>query len=441
MESLLGHNVVASTRQLLQDRVFMAAHRRNENCFTRQRWFTFPRVCVLIVQKTVRSTHARLAEFFARLVEEPDAPTAGPTASAWTQARAKLKHTAFIELNRQAILQPVSGPENPIQRWRERRLLAIDSSLLRLPATAALAERFGWSTTENQHGPTGQYVQARLGVLYDLLNQIALDALVTPVARGERELAGEQLGQARAQDVIVMDRGFCSRQLFARCRQQQRDFVCRCERTGFSIVRELFARGEAGRSVTVTLGPPAKKKPLPAAVAALRVRFITVALPTGELEVLATSLVDEEKFPTAEFARLYQARWGIETYFARLKGRLDLEHFSGQTLEAVLQDLHATLYLSNLETVLIGPAQAELRQHSQTCAPPQQVNHAVAFHALKSRLIQLLLSPRPLEEVVALLQQSFRQNAQLIRPNRTVPRRLSKWNSYFFRRNVRKSVF
>ena len=92
----------------------------------------------------------------------------------------------------------------------------------------------------------------------------------------------------------------------------------------------------------------------------LKVRFVSVRLPTGELEVLATSLLDEPKYPTQDFLALYHRRWNHETFYGVLKGRLDLENFSGQTPEAVRQDFHATLLLCNLESVLTGPAEAAL---------------------------------------------------------------------------------
>ncbi len=50
-------------------------------------------------------------------------------------------------------------------------------------------------------------------------------------------------------------------------------------------------------------------------------------------------------------------------FYGVMKGRLDLENFSGQTPEAVRQDFHATLLLCNLESLLSGPAQAALTQH------------------------------------------------------------------------------
>ena len=72
----------------------------------------------------------------------------------------------------------------------------------------------------------------------------------------------------------------------------------------------------------------------------LIVRFVSVRLPTGELEVLVTSLLDAAAYPTEEFLTVYHWRWPHETYYGRLKGRLDLENWSGQSAEAVRQDFH-----------------------------------------------------------------------------------------------------
>jgi hypothetical protein len=435
----LGHSVVAITRRLLHDRIFVAAHRMNETCFTRQRLLTFARLCVLIVQKTVRSAHAHLADFFAQLTDGAERHAG---ASAWTQARAKLKHTAFIELNEKAIIATVYAPANAgaLRRWRDFRLVAIDSSLVRVPSHAALAERFGWVQCRNQSGPTLPCVEARLSVLYDVLNQIGLHTLVGPPARGERPVALEHLERLEAGDLAVLDRAYASYELFARFLQAGRHFVCRLGRNTFGAAQELFARGKEPRSLIVVLIKPRRGGP-PGLPAQITVRLVSVALPNGEMEVLATSLLEEALYPNAELGEVYHQRWGIETYYGRLKSRLDLEHFSGHTLEAILQDIHATVYLSNLETVLIGPAQEALLERGRPAPAAPHVNHAVAFHAIKTRLIPLLLSDQDIDQTLAQMKDCFLRNAQARRPNRNVPRKSSPWRGYQFQRNVRKAVY
>lgn len=41
-----------------------------------------------------------------------------------------------------------------------------------------------------------------------------------------------------------------------------------------------------------------------------KIRLVKVFLENGEIEVLATSLLDEEKYPYSEFKGLYFSRWG-----------------------------------------------------------------------------------------------------------------------------------
>jgi hypothetical protein len=202
-----------------------------------------------------------------------------------------------------------------------------------------------------------------------------------------------------------------------------------------------LAQNRAGQSVLVQLRPPngtvgeIRRQRLPEAIT---VRFVTVRLSSGELEVLATNLVDEQKYETEAFAQVYGCRWGIETYYGLLKSRLDLENFSGHSVEAIRQDLHAAVFLSNLESVLTAPVQQEMT----SVKPAQTINRAVSFHAIKHHVIELLLSRTPTQEVVAQLREIFRGSPVYQRPGRKVPRiKHSAWRSYRFQRNRRKVVY
>ena len=66
--------------------------------------------------------------------------------------------------------------------------------------------------------------------------------------------------------------------------------------------------------------------------ASMALRFIRVDLPDGEVEILATSLLDKGKFPVREFKKLYYKRWKIETYFQTIKSRLAVDNFTGRTV-------------------------------------------------------------------------------------------------------------
>ena len=110
----------------------------------------------------------------------------------------------------------------------------------------------------------------------------------------------------------------------------------------------MFADKSLPDSQVVTLkAPKVQQKKLKAAALPLSitVRFVRVWLKSGEMEVLVTSLLDEHVYDTAFFKELYALRWGIETFYGTIKGRLNLENFSGKSVEAILQDFHATIFI------------------------------------------------------------------------------------------------
>ncbi len=136
-------NFIEQLRRKLCDEDFIACSRVRAEDFTRQRQLTFPVVMLFILQKTVKSIQRHLHEFLDELAGgELFEPV---TAGAFTHARAKLKPSAFIELNQTHVLPWVYGSEqaSSLQRWRGHRLMGLDGSLLRLPNSAEMREQFG----------------------------------------------------------------------------------------------------------------------------------------------------------------------------------------------------------------------------------------------------------------------------------------------------------
>lgn len=174
----------------------------------------------------------------------------------------------------------------------------------------------------------------------------------------------------------------------------------------------------------------------------LVVRFVSVRLPTGELEVLVTSLLDETLYPKQEFLEVYPLRWNHQTYHLMLKGRLDLENWSGQTVQAVRQDVQAAVLVSNVESLLSQEPQEKLSAQDAGRQYPAQVNRAVSYHALKERMLDLLWSKRPIQKVLQEIQRWMQSNPVSVRPDRSSPRRPQSFHrSYHYQRNLRKTVF
>jgi hypothetical protein len=156
--------------------------------------------------------------------------------------------------------------------------------------------------------------------------------------------------------------------------------------------------------------------------------------------VLVTSLTDKEAYPPAIFAELYHCRWGVETFYGKLKTRLDLENFSGVSVEAVLQDFYVAVLLTGIETILTDDAETWLKR--QTGGHPKQVNKAVSFNAIKQHAFELFMSDEPPDVVLDKLTKLFKTSPVTVRPGRNSPRgKLSPAARLNFVRRRRKVVF
>jgi hypothetical protein len=262
-------------------------------------------------------------------------------------------------------------------------------------------------------------------VLYDVCNDIALHSLLADSHAYEVDLAEQHLAYLQADDLLTCDRNYPSYRWLARLIQQQRHFVIRCSQSSFRQARAMFS-GTGSDSQIVTLKPhhtklaDIRRRGLPEQIT---VRLVRLVLPNGEIEILVTDLLDEVSYPTVEFGPLYHLRWGIETFFGRLKTRLGLENFSGHSAEAVKQDFFAAVFITGLESILTDTAQARLQAKSTQTQHCYQVNHAVAFNAIKNHVLELFDTETDPDLLLDKLTALFMTDPTCIRSERPVPRR------------------
>ena len=391
----------------------------------------------MVLRNSVKSLQNAVSEALAWL----GAGTA--TASAYSQARYKLRHTAFIELNEKAVVATVYGDGGYRTFWGFR-VLAVDGSKLILPDSEDVCEAFGTLAYSNGQDAEilGEQPYALASVLYDVLNRVALDAALGRADAYEVDLAVAHLAHTRPGDLLLMDRNYPSYRMLAEFFRHGRDFAVRCSAASFAQARRMLA-GEGPDSQLATLEPCAGQAAAIRALglpATIRVRFVRVRLATGGFEVLVTSLLDAAKHPAAGFLELYGLRWGLETFYGLLKTRLELENFTGTGAEAVRQDFHATVYLTGLESILAGDAQARLG--AKEVRHPQAVNRVVSFNAIKNGALDLLLGGLETGPLFERLTALFLQNPTLERKGRNPPRKKSSARVLLnFHRRQKKHCF
>jgi hypothetical protein len=121
--------------------------------------------------------------FFKELFKE-DFNSREVTKGAFTQARAKLNTEAFKRLNKIAI--DTFYAKAPFIQWKGKRLLAVDGTRLMLPNHPTIIETFGVHQFGYKADTLGSMAMG--SVLYDPLNQIALDSQMAPYKESELDL-------------------------------------------------------------------------------------------------------------------------------------------------------------------------------------------------------------------------------------------------------------
>jgi hypothetical protein len=177
---------------------------------------------------------------------------------------------------------------------------------------------------------------------------------------GERILAGEYLIATRQNDLRLYDRGYPVFWLFALHRQEHRHFRARMPLDFSGEVCVFVARGKKSDVLAFSPSAEARKQCQLYGLSCepIALRLIRVKLKGGEIEVLATSLLDEDAYRHAWFKHLYHLRWGVEEGYKREKRRIESENFSGRSTQVIKQDFYAKIFALNLTAILSWEAQA-----------------------------------------------------------------------------------
>ena len=245
-----------------------------------------------------------------------------------------------------------------------------------------------------------------------------LSASLHSIHENERQMLFDHLDLLSSSDLLLMDRGYPCRWLVALLNQRGIGFCMRVEKagnTGFACVRDFMRSGCAEQIVTLPAPDQRDVSDYECLATPQTVRLIRHVASTGKVRVLMTNLIDAFAFPAIECGELYHQRWRIEEAFKRLKSRLNLEHVSGLSQLAALQNFAAKVLCDNLHALASAAACAK-----SLVPPTRRVHRAYAQTVLKPLLPTLLLRGATdlLHEALALIiRKTF-----LHRPGQSKPR-------------------
>lgn len=390
--------------------------RTNRNDFTRDRKLPFPRLVLMITKLCKRTLSLELEDFFDELGLKECC-----TVSAFTQQRSKLKSDFFYWWNIVLWESFDLYAGSNAKRWKGLRLVAADGSNVSLINNKALSSYFGGQ--RNQHDC---FVQGKTFYYYDILNELVLYSRIAPYRYGETQMAYDGMRNLSDDMLLIYDRNFCSFKMFALHSWAEKEikFIIRGNEHQ-RVIQEFIKSGKISSLVELSPSSSAimgmkKSGFVITNKTRLKVRLVRVELEKS-VEVLVTNLWQEEGHHSEEFKELYFKRWAVETNISKQKNILQLESFSGQTVESVKQDFYATVFITNLHSILTKKAQEEVAQNSSNRKHPMKINGNKSFGRLKAQITNLFTNNNPYQ-LLEILYTQFVKDTLPIRKNRSFKR-------------------
>lgn len=411
--------LIEHLKEILHSPQFVNRHKQSKKDFTRERKLSFQTLFLYFMNFIKGSYQDELDHYFKALFRL-DVPVSFVTKMALSLARKKLDYEAFMEFNHH-LLEFFYGRFKNIKTWNGFNLLAIDGSTLKLFKYKEIREHFG--VLKPNKGPA--CVMARVSQMFDVLNKVTIDATISPFHIGERELFHKHMLNLLPNDLLLLDRGYPAYWIFNLIMSLNGNFCARISNR-WKIVQNFKASGvqEAIIDLHASYQSRIECEGMGLDTAPLRLRLIRVELETGEIEVLITSLIDEQKFSYDIFMELYHKRWPVEVDYLFMKQRIEIGNFSGESVLSVYQDFHAKVLAKNLTWILASPAQNAVENQKNEKKHEYQLNMTQAISKSKDTLFLLFERPRSIMmQLLWDLHALFMAATEPIRPGRKFKRK------------------
>jgi hypothetical protein len=291
------------------------------------------------------------------------------TASAYCQARQRLPLELLKQLVNQLGRQLDASGEPSL--WHGHRVLLEDGSGFSMPDTPELQAYFGQPGNQK---PGCGFPVAHVLALFDGQTGFLCDAMVFPLRTQDIAHAAELHPKLTTGDIIVGDRGFCSYAHLTLVLQAKLHAVFRVHQikiVDFHPHRPSATKGASkGRprsrwirrlGVCDQLVEWFKPATRPKWMTAEQFARLPDKILVRELKwriresnhrvqevILVTTLLDAQRYPAAEIAKLYGLRWQVEVDPRDLKTTLGLDVLKGHSVDTVMKELQVFVLVYNL---------------------------------------------------------------------------------------------
>lgn len=283
--------------------------------------------------------------------------------SAYCQARLRLPLDILQRIRHAVAARADKLLPEAEQLWHGLRPKVIDGTTVTLPDTPKNQREYPQSRSQK---PGCGFPLMKIVGIFSLSSGVLLDYHKGNKHRHELALFYKLLDHFKPRDLVIADRGFCNFVLLAMLLLRGVGSLFRLHHARHIDWRKGKRLGKNDRLFTWSK-PLLKPRYLPHSlwklipselgVRVLRFQFKVPGF-RPESVTLVTTMIDAEKYPAEEVARLYVRRWKIELWFRDIKTSMGMEVLRCQSPKMVHRELEMFLIAYNLIRALMTEASA-----------------------------------------------------------------------------------
>ena len=277
--------------------------------------------------------------------------------SAYCQARLRLTHAYLKKINKK-VIESFDKDLKKNHLWLGRRVKVVDGSSVSMP-----------DTEENQKlypQPSGQkkgcgFPVMKIVALFSLHTGAWLNTGYASLKVHELMIWQKMLKQLDPGDVILADRAYCSFAGYYQLLKLNIDSVMRLHQRrskGVKIIEKLGKNDWLVEWTKVKANPKwtTKKKwkkfPPSLLVRHVQINIAIAGYRTKKITV-ATTLIDNKKYPKHEIAELYRRRWLAELFLRDLKTSMHMDVLRCKSPQLIYKEMTIYMIAYNLIRALI----------------------------------------------------------------------------------------
>ncbi len=432
-----SYNINKLKKEIKDESIYNLCRKRN-NDFTRNRKITPRDLIYYTLNNRGKTTKMELYDF----IEEFNLEKVSDVAL--LKQREKLNENVFKKLNNSSLTDFYKLFPNEVKTFKGYILSAIDGSDCEVPNTPETRERYKTKTGKN----AGNIARIKLSNCYDLLNNYVLDTEIEEYKHSENELAERHMKVVEEliteyPIISIRDRGYFSLSYMFHSIQNNKKFVIRLNKKYLKPEQKSMKSNDEWVDLQYQYDRIRNYKDIDKDFYdfyengnTIKIRFVNIDLPTGEIETLITNL--ESEFTTEDINFIYQKRWGIETSYNYLKESMMITNISSSKDTIIRQEVYSQMMVYNIMQSIVNDLEEEINQEKYKHKMKININMAVGF--VKRFLVKILIEEdeKKKNQLTDKLFSNILDNIVPIRENRHYKRESSVKNKHPI--NKRKSI-